>query len=42
MLYIAEAFLLEKGLTFSKHSAVISAFGKHFAKTGELPKDFHR
>lgn len=42
MLYIAEAFLLEKEFAFSKHSAVISAFGKHFAKTGKVPKEFHR
>jgi uncharacterized protein (UPF0332 family) len=27
MFYVAEAFLLEKGLALSKHSAVIAAFG---------------
>ncbi len=32
MFYIAEVFLLEKELTFSKHSAVISAFGREFVK----------
>ncbi|NIU00700.1 MAG: HEPN domain-containing protein [Nitrosopumilaceae archaeon] len=42
MFYIAEAFLLEKNLSFSKHSAVISAFGQHFAKTKQLPQEYHR
>jgi len=41
MFYIAEAFLLGEGLVFSKHSAVISAFGKHFAKTGIVPEEYH-
>ncbi len=34
MFYITEALLLTKGLTFSKHSGVIAAFGEHFVKTG--------
>jgi uncharacterized protein (UPF0332 family) len=34
MFYVAEALLLSKHATFSKHSAVVSAFGKEFAKTG--------
>lgn len=42
MFYVAEALLLLKGLTFSKHSAVISAFGKEFAKPGKMPVEFHR
>ena len=29
-------------MTFSKHSAVISAFGKEFIKTGAIPEKFHR
>ena len=41
MFYIAEAFLLEKGLSFSKHSAVISAFGREFVKTERVPREFH-
>ncbi len=42
MFYITEGFILEKGLSFSSHSAVISAFGKNFAKEdGDLRK-FHR
>lgn len=42
MFYIAEAFLLGEGLSFSKHSAVIAAFGQHFVKTGRIPQEFHR
>ena len=42
MFYIAEAFLLKEGLTYSSHAGVISAFGKEFAKTKRIPVDFHR
>ena len=42
MFYIAEAFILEKELSFSSHSAVISAFGKNFAKEGGELRKFHR
>ncbi|MGH7964372.1 MAG: HEPN domain-containing protein [Candidatus Binatia bacterium] len=42
MFYVAEAFLLGKGLAFSKHSGVHAAFGEHFAKTGVVPIEFHR
>jgi uncharacterized protein (UPF0332 family) len=42
MFYIAEAFLEGEGLSFSKHSAVISAFGQKFARTGLVPVEFHR
>jgi len=42
MFYIAEALLLSKDLSFSKHAAVIAAFGEHFSKTGVLDKKFHR
>ena len=42
MFYVAEALLLGEGLTYSKHSAVIAAFGQHFAKTGKIPKEYHR
>jgi len=42
MFYVAEAFLLEKGMAFSKHSAVIAAFGEHIAKTGIVPLEYHR
>lgn len=39
--YLAQALLLTKGLTFSKHSAVVAAYGKKFAKTGLLDPKFH-
>ena len=42
MFYAAQALLLEKGLSFSSHSAVIAAFGKEFAKSGVLDARFHR
>jgi uncharacterized protein (UPF0332 family) len=41
MFYVAEALLYERGLRFSKHSAVHAAFGKEFAKTRELEPKFH-
>jgi len=42
MFYVAQAFLLNKGLTFSSHAAVIAAFGKEYAKTGLIDIKFHR
>jgi uncharacterized protein (UPF0332 family) len=42
MFYVAEACLLGKGLSFSKHSGVHAAFGAHFVKTGLVPPEFHR
>ena len=42
MFYVAEALLLGKGLVFSKHAGVLSAFGEHFAKTGIAPPEMHR
>lgn len=42
MFYIAEAFLEGEGLAFSRHSAVIAAFGQQFARTGRVPAEFHR
>ncbi len=42
MFFIAEALLLEKGLSYSKHSAVHASFGKVFAKEGIIDKKFHR
>lgn len=41
MFYVAEALLLERGLAFSSHSAIIANFGKEFAKTGILNPKFH-
>ena len=42
MFYIAEAFLEGEGLSFSKHSAVIAAFGREFARPQRVQPDFHR
>jgi len=42
MFYCAEALLFAKDLSFSKHSAVIAAFGKEFVKTGLLSKKLHK
>ncbi len=42
MFYVAQAILLERGLAFSKHSGVHSAFGEHFVKTGIIAPEFHR
>jgi uncharacterized protein (UPF0332 family) len=39
--YAAEAVLLTKDLSFSKHKAVIAAFGKEFVKSGLLPARLH-
>jgi uncharacterized protein (UPF0332 family) len=38
----AQAILLTKNLSFSSHRGVISAFGKHFIKTGVLPREMGR
>jgi uncharacterized protein (UPF0332 family) len=40
MFYVAEAFLKTRELAFSKHSAVIAAFGREFANTGVVPIEF--
>ena len=42
MFYVAEAFLLSEGLAFSKHSAVIAAFGQRYAKSGVVAPKFHQ
>ncbi len=42
MFYCASAILEREGLRFSKHTGVISAFGKNFAKTSRVPPEFHR
>jgi len=34
VVYVATAVLKTKGLSFSKHTAVLSAFRQHFIKTG--------
>ena len=42
MFYLAQALFEGEGLAFSKHSAVIAAFGRHFVKTGLVPEQYHR
>jgi len=41
LFYTAQALLLSRGLRFSKHSAVIAAFGHEFAKSDEALREFH-
>lgn len=41
MFYVAEYYLEGEEMAFSKHSAVIAAFGQHFAHTGKVPVEFH-
>lgn len=41
MFYCAEAVLLTKGLSYSSHKGVISAFGQHFVKAGTFPPYLH-
>lgn len=40
--YVAEALLLSKGLSFSRHAQVISQYGLHFAKSAALNPRFHQ
>ncbi|MFB3789136.1 MAG: HEPN domain-containing protein [bacterium] len=42
MFYIAQAFLEGEGLSYSKHSATIAGFGKHFVKKGLIPQKYHK
>jgi uncharacterized protein (UPF0332 family) len=42
MFYTAEALLYSIGLSYSRHSAVIAAYGKEFAKTDLIPPEYHR
>lgn len=42
MFYCVEALLLTKGLSFSSHKAVISAFGQHFVKTDVFSKEMSK
>jgi uncharacterized protein (UPF0332 family) len=42
MFYATEALFVERGLSFSSHSAVIAAFGREYAKTGILDPKLHR
>ena len=38
MFYLAEALLLARGLSFSKHGAVIAEFNREFIATQALPE----
>jgi uncharacterized protein (UPF0332 family) len=38
--YAMEAALISKGLSFSTHSGIITAFNQHYVKTAILPADF--
>lgn len=40
--YVAEALLLSKGLSFSRHGQVISQYGLHFARNEVLDRRFHK
>lgn len=42
MFYTAEAFLEGEGMSFSKHSAVIAAFGREFVNKGKVPAMYHK
>ncbi len=42
MFYMAQACLLTKKLSYTKHSGVISAFNQHFVKTGIFGKELFR
>lgn len=42
MFYLAEAVLLSMGLSFSKHSAVVAAFGQHLVQPGHVSQHLHR
>src|SRR3989304_6113426 len=42
MFYLVSAVLMTKGLNFSKHQAVVAAFGQHFVKTGIFNHMFHQ
>jgi uncharacterized protein (UPF0332 family) len=42
MFYVAEALLAHLGQSYSKHSAVISAFGREYTKAGKLDAQFHQ
>lgn len=41
MFYVAEAALLARGKTYSKHTGVINGFYHEFIATGALPKQLH-
>ncbi len=42
MFYAAKALLIRDGFETSKHSAVIAAFGREYARTGRIDSRYHR
>ncbi|MCL5292697.1 MAG: HEPN domain-containing protein [Actinobacteria bacterium] len=42
MFYAAQALLKSEGIDVVKHSAVESAFGYHFVKSGRIDPKYHR
>ncbi|MBI4319830.1 MAG: HEPN domain-containing protein [Chloroflexi bacterium] len=42
MFYCASALLRARGLTFSSHKGVLSAFARHFTGPKLLPQEFHK
>ena len=40
--YVAEALLSDEGPSFSTHASVIGEYGRLFAKTERLDRQFHR
>lgn len=42
MFYVAEALLTSRGQSYSSHAAVQAAYGREFAKSGDLDARFHR
>ena len=42
MFYAAQALLKSEGIDVTKHSAVESAIGHHFAKPGKIDARYHR
>lgn len=42
MFYTAQALLKSEGIDVIKHSAVESAFGYYFVKTGKIDSKYHR
>lgn len=42
MFYVTQALLISRGIEVSKHSAVESSFGYHFARTGEIDPKYHQ
>jgi uncharacterized protein (UPF0332 family) len=42
MFYCAQALLADRGIAGSSHKRIISAFGQHLVKSGEVPASLHR